>query len=119
MRWQLFLDDDRWPPGEPTDWASWEWVVARNVDDAIWYVEHYGMPYHIAFDHDLGAKKMTGMDFAVWLSEEVLSSRKTFPTDFSYSIHSLNPVGRVNIKNRMEWLLENWEKNRYSLESCS
>ena len=104
MRWRLFLDDDRWPPGEINE--SWDWVVARNFDDAVWYVENYGLPHHIAFDHDLGARKMSGMDFAVWFSEHILGG-ENLPAGFTFSVHSFNPVGAKNIHNRMTWLLEN------------
>ena len=106
MHWRLFLDDDRYPAGEPSNWAAWEWVIARTVDDAIWYVENYGLPYHIAFDHDLGAKKMTGMDFAVWFSEYILGKELPLPADFGFSVHSMNPVGARNITHRMRYLLD-------------
>jgi hypothetical protein len=57
MKWKLFLDDDRYPVDNT-------WTIARNVDDAIWYVTNYGMPSFIMFDHDLGNFKQSGMDFA-------------------------------------------------------
>lgn len=101
------MDDERWPPGKIDE--SWDWVVARNVDDAIWYVKNYGLPYHIAFDHDLGSRKISGMDFAVWFSEYILCGRYALD-GFTFSVHSMNPVGGRNIQNRMEWLLENLEE---------
>lgn len=105
-RWRLFLDDDRWPPGNIDE--SWDWVIARTVDDAIWYVKSYGTPLHIAFDHDLGHKKMTGMDFAVWFSDHVLDGTLQLPEGFGWSVHSFNTVGAKNIANRMVWLMEEY-----------
>ena len=59
MIWYLFLDDERYPPLD----GAFNWRIARNVDDAMYYIQTYGMPAHMSIDHDLGAGEQTGMDF--------------------------------------------------------
>lgn len=98
MKWKLFLDDDRYP-------ITNDWVIARNMDDAVWYVMNYGVPYHIAFDHDLGAHKFTGMDFCIWFCNYIMDGAK-LPDDFTYSVHSMNPVGKENIDKYMKSFLD-------------
>ena len=100
MSWKLFLDDERYPPDDSRDW-----VVARNFDDAVWFVEHYGFPAYISFDHDLGSEgNRTGMDFAKWFinhAEDVMLQHGgsfTFP---DFYVHSQNPVGAENIESYM------------------
>jgi hypothetical protein len=88
MNWKLFLDDERYPVDK-------SWTIARNFDDAVWYVKNYGLPYEITFDHDLGApQNPTG----AYMEDYELD----FPDDFVYYIHSQNPVGAENIRAYME-----------------
>jgi hypothetical protein len=92
MTWKLFLDDERYPTDN-------SWVIARNYDDAVWYVKSYGVPYHIAFDHDLGSPaNMTGYDFAKWFCAYVEDNNVILDDDFVFTIHSQNPIGAENIK---------------------
>lgn len=100
MKWKLFLDDERYP-------TTNDWVIARNFDDAVWYVTNYGIPYHIAFDHDLGEpQNRTGYDFAKWFCDWVVDNDLGFD-GFDFSVHSMNPIGAENIRrymdNAMEW----------------
>lgn len=56
MTYQLFLDDERYPVLKKDNWViATPWHIARNYDDAIWYVQNLGVPRFISFDHDLGA----------------------------------------------------------------
>ena len=88
--WKLFLDDERYP--DPSGW-----IIARNYHDAVWYVQNYGIPSHISFDHDLGSpQNMTGMDFAKWFCNYVMDHDIPNP-GFTYHVHSMNPVGAKNI----------------------
>lgn len=98
--WKLFVDDIRDPVDE-----SWE--VARSSSQAIQFIKIWGMPSEIAFDHDLGGDD-TSMRIIGFISEELCSSRIKLPSGFKYSIHSVNPVGRYNIKMYMDWLLQNY-----------
>lgn len=89
MNWKLFLDDERYPVDN-------RWVIARNVDDAIWYITNYGMPSFISFDHDLGPFKQSGMDNDVNID------------NFEFYVHSQNPVGAENIRSLLNKLKEHF-----------
>lgn len=100
----LFLDDERYPTN-PND------IIVRNFDDARWIVENLGVPSHICFDHDLGHKKLTGMDFAKWFVSYVMDNGYDpveFGALFSFSVHSQNPVGAENIRSYMQQFLDNF-----------
>ena len=92
MAWQLFLDDERFPP-------DGNWIIARTMSVAIECCERMGCPNFISFDHDLGENQANGKDFANWLVEKDLDSRHNFiPLDFDFNVHSQNPIGKDNIK---------------------
>lgn len=106
MTWNLFIDDERFPPDDGRDW-----VIARSYGDAMVEVLNRGFPAYISFDHDLGHDKYTGFYFAKKLVEnDIISgdresrSAYKFPADFGYYVHSQNPVGKANI----EGLLNNY-----------
>ena len=91
MEKHVYLDDLRNPP------AGQEWVVIRSSADAIEFVKNNGMPAYWSFDHDLGGDDTT-MVFLKWLIEyDIDNSGMIIPADFSYNIHSANPVGVKNI----------------------
>jgi hypothetical protein len=100
--WKLFLDDERYP-------SSTDWVIARNYHDAVWYVQNYGIPSHISFDHDLGNTNTTfsGMDFAKWFCNYIMDNN--IPnTGFTYTVHSMNPVGAKNIDCYMQQFINDF-----------
>lgn len=98
MRYKLFLDDERYPPASGHD----DWKIARNMHDAVWYVKTYGLPYYISFDHDLGNQfNLSGMDFTRWFCDHILDNSLDLPDDFTYYVHSQNPVGAKNIDSYM------------------
>jgi hypothetical protein len=104
--WQLFLDDERYP----SDTLGITCHIARNYDDAVWYVQHYGPPVFISFDHDLGSpQNLTGMDFAKWLCNQVMNGLIQLPDDFMFYVHSQNPVGAKNIQTYMDQFLKDWK----------
>lgn len=103
---KLFLDDTRNSPDN-------DWDVVRSYDEFVEYIETNGVPEIISFDHDLGEEhyrhylnscysgcdipydqfeEKTGYDCAKWLVEVY----KRLP-EF-YRVHSMNPVGALNIK---------------------
>ena len=117
MKYKLYLDDVRYPDLHP------DWRIARNFHDARWMVKSYGVPYHISFDHDLAdvhyeqpdyghnddpmvfirvPYEFTGYDFAKWFCYYVLDNDVNLPFDFTYDVHSMNPVGAENIKSFMD-----------------
>ena len=91
IMWKLFIDDERYPIDETM-------VIARSVKDAIELINLNGCPIEINFDHDLGDNVPTGFDLAQWLVEKDLDENGMFlPNNFTYYIHSQNPIGRENI----------------------
>lgn len=108
MDWKLFLDDERYP-------ADNSWVIARNYHDAVWYVENYGLPKFISFDHDLAfdhyvigkPHEFTGYDFAKWFCGYVMDQELALPEGFDFYVHSMNPVGAENIRKYMSHWLHN------------
>lgn len=90
MTWKLFLDDERIPVDD-------SFVIARSSTEATNLIIERGMPVHIAFDHDL-VDEDTSIKF-IWLFiDMVLDERISIPPDFTFSIHSQNPIGSENIK---------------------
>ena len=117
MTYKLFLDDMRYPDNHP------DWRLARNYHDAQWYVKTFGLPYHVAFDHDLAdvhygnpyyghddafmdaplavvPYEFTGYDFAKWFCMYVIDNNLSLD-GFTWSVHSQNPVGAKRIKDFM------------------
>ena len=93
---KLYLDDVRDLPDESFD-------LARSYDEAVNYVKQHGIPTFISFDHDLGVDENekllpTGFDFAKWLVEMDMDNIYKFPENFSFNVHSANPVGKANIE---------------------
>lgn len=89
MDYKMFIDDERHPV---TD----DWVITRTSDDALAHMNVHGCPIEISFDHDLG-----GDDTAMAVVKEMinldLDAPGFIPTNFTFSVHSANPVGSKNI----------------------
>ena len=98
MNYKLFLDDERYPKNP-------DCMIARNSYDAQTFIDMWGMPVEMMLDHDLGGLDTT-MVFLGWLEGYMNEHGLTFPEGFTYSVHSQNPIGAKNIKDRMEYLLE-------------
>lgn len=104
MTYKLFIDDERFPPDDGT-----EWVICRSFYDLGNILYDKGFPNFISFDHDLGENQKTGYDivkYLVMLDMDTESGniptwtkhKMTFPTDFKFYVHSQNPVGKKNIE---------------------
>ena len=107
----LFLDDLRYP--KEVKWIDiglGPWEIVRSYDEFVEFITKNGVPTNVAFDHDLadshyasqepppeGWKEKTGYDCAVWLINYCIEKELPFPKEIS--VHSLNPVGRENIRN--------------------
>lgn len=89
--WNLFLDDERWPPKDGR-----VWVIRRDFESAKEAIIERGLPAFISFDHDLGDGP-TGYDFSHWLVEYMLDNNLKF--NFDFYVHSQNPIGAENIRN--------------------
>lgn len=98
MTYTLFIDDER----DPIDTNC---IVARSSLEAIEIICVYGMPNVIHFDHDLGGED-TSMKFIKWLEDALLDEKYSLPSNFTIHVHSQNPIGAENIKQRIaSWKL--------------
>lgn len=117
----LWLDDIRNPyldiEGKvPKDSGNIIWVI--NYEQFVQWIEKFGMPSIISFDHDLADEhqtpeqywndyqlskeyqdaqiytEKTGLDCAKWLVEYCMDNNFKLP---KYYVHSANPPGRDNI----------------------
>jgi hypothetical protein len=93
-----------------------DWVL--NYEQFVQWIEKYGLPKIISFDHDLANEhytpgeywndyqiskeyqdaqnyqEKTGMDCAKWLVDYCIDNKKELPL---FYVHSANPVGADNI----------------------
>lgn len=128
----LWLDDLRNPylnfeKKVPQNHAIIHWVL--NYTEFVKWIEIYGLPAAVSFDHDLADehytpeeywadyqrskeyqeskdyKEKTGLDCAKWLVEYCVDRDLDLPICY---VHSANPVGADNIKG----LLHNYTKFR-------
>ena len=112
---KLYLDDVRDLPDESFD-------LARSYDEAVNYVKQHGIPPFISFDHDLGVDENenllpTGYDFAKWLVSSDMDGTISIPDNFSFKVHSQNPVGAKNIQAYMDNYL-NFKKTNNQTKTC-
>lgn len=96
----LFLDDERTPR------TNRPWIIARSFHEAT-NLCLFRCPDHISFDHDLGEHSPSGMQFARYLVERDMATPGYIPENFTYDVHSANPVGRDNIIGLLNNYLEN------------
>ncbi len=99
MTYKMFIDDERQPPGQASDW-----VIARSSDQAIEIVLERGVPEFVSYDHDLGENDIS-LWFIYWLIDRYLEGDiTTFPVN--YTVHSQNPVGAKNIQGLLDNFIE-------------
>jgi len=114
---KLFIDDLRMPfdtwdmsQKEIQDQLDREgWVVVKTSAEAIDWLKQNGIPEFITFDHDLGIPSMGQYDTVIpiinFIIDSVLNGTLKLPDNFTYQIHSGNPVGRENIKGKLDGFL--------------
>ena len=118
--YRLFLDDERMIEdckeffGPMYDRSVDDWVICRKSAEALDTVREKGLPTFMALDHDLGTDLNdytidNTMKFLHALVE--LVGIETPPPE--YSVHSMNPVGRLNIVSFME----SWKKVAHAKNS--
>jgi hypothetical protein len=109
---KLYLDDLRSTP--------FGWDRVKSYAQFVMYIEQFGVPDVISFDHDLGFehyplsedkpgmtipyetyKEKTGYDCAKYIVENELELKQ-------WAVHSFNPVGADNIRK----LLRAYEERR-------
>lgn len=98
MSYKLFLDDERFPAQEG-------YTICRSSKEAIDLLEDKGVPSEICFDHDLGGTD-TSMKYIHFLIDYILDGGCVIPSNFTYSVHSQNPIGARNIKSIMDGFLK-------------
>ena len=102
--YRLFLDDERDPARVYPREHVGDWIVCRSVAEALDVFSDLGWPEWISFDHDLGNDQPTGMDLAKWLVNRDIEVGG-MPADFTYEVHSANPVGAANIRGLLDGYL--------------
>lgn len=107
IKYRLYIDDERYP-------STPDWLIARSSLEATLMIQKYGLPYHIAFDHDLrfdiNGGECNVITFIDWFSDKIVSYSTMIPSSFSYSIHSSNPDGARKIKLKMDELLHLYQE---------
>lgn len=88
-----------------------EFLVARSVPEAKELIKNLGYPAVVALDHDLGEDTPDGYEFVKWLVEEDLDNNWMEPS-FIYVVHSMNPVGAMNMFNYLDSYYYNKLKDR-------
>jgi hypothetical protein len=125
---RLFLDDIRVPfdclkymkADVSHIYEDTDWDVVRSYEDFVGYIEHFGLPELISFDHDLADehyssemyslsnsynekyptfKEKTGYECAKWLCDYCTKNKLLLPM---YVVHSMNPIGKENILSVLE-----------------
>lgn len=100
MTYKMFLDDERFPPDDGT-----QWVIVRSSEQAIAVVQEFGLPNFISFDHDLGGND-TSRKFIIWLLDYMLDNNLSFVgRDFDFYVHSQNPIGAQWIRGTMTGMI--------------
>lgn len=98
MTYKMFIDDERFPvDGDDS-------IICRGMYGFKWITDRYGFPYYISFDHDLGDGP-TGYDIAKYIVSCDLDGG-VLPEDFSFYVHSQNPIGKANIEGLLMNYLE-------------
>jgi len=101
MSWCLFIDDERWPPKD-----KYSWHIARNWFDVKGFIDAMGLPSRVSFDHDLGEHSMNGYEIAKKMVDIDMDGDIVFPNNFTYYVHSQNPVGKKNIESYLDRYFE-------------
>ena len=97
--------------------------IVKNYEEFVKTIISKGLPELISFDHDLAdihyeisfedwndytaeqlRVEMTGLDCAKWLVNYCIDNKLKLPV---YYVHSMNPVGRINIIS----YLDNYKNN--------
>ena len=106
----LYLDDIRTP-------KTYFSRIVRSYEEAVSYTLEHGIAEYISFDHDLGVDEQgeiakSGYDFAKWLVESALDGELCFPENFTFNVHSANPVGKANIEHLLSNYLSQHKKEK-------
>jgi len=88
---RMYIDDIRDPKGEFD-------VVVRTSEEAInWMFANQSAPDFISFDHDLGGDDTAMKVVKFMISADMDLGGEFIPDNFTFFVHSANPVGAANI----------------------
>ena len=121
---KLFLDDVRTPEMvwrdtiHPLYEDNTTWVIVKSYEAFVSYIDEFGLPDIISFDHDLSfdhykeenqreieydkMEVKTGYHAAQWLIDFCKTNARCIP---ECMVHSMNKVGKRNI----ELIIENFK----------
>lgn len=100
--YSLFIDDERFPPKKD---QVGTWVIARTQDEVEKIIAKRGFPNFVSFDHDLGDGQPTGYDITKWMVDYDMDN-DVIPVNFSFYVHSQNPIGAKNIQSYLDSYLK-------------
>lgn len=94
---KLFIDDIRTPPKNDF------YIIKRDFNESIKYMESFWCPEFISFDHDLWLEKngdeLNWYTIVKWIIEKDINEGWNFiPKNFNFKVHSMNPIGKKNIE---------------------
>ena len=116
--YNLFLDDNRIPTH--VTWVDipkdQHYSLVRNYQEFVDLITLRGLPKFVCYDHDLSDchyghglsgddipydsyNEKTGYDCAKWIVDYCMNKGIKHPT---YVVHSMNPVGKLNIESYIE-----------------
>jgi hypothetical protein len=95
---RIFIDDERMPSDDA--------IVVRDFAAFKAHVRRYGFPKFISFDHDLGDGQPSSFDIAKWIVANDIRRAGFIPADFTFYVHSQNPVGAENIRRLLDAYLD-------------
>lgn len=87
---KLFIDDIRIP-------NNGDFILLKSSAETIEWLTINGCPDYISFDHDLGGDDTTRIIINWIINRDLDSNGKWLKDNFSFDVHSANPVG-------VEWI---------------
>lgn len=103
---RLFIDDERFPPiGDDSIIVRSFLDLAVLISRAVFIEGKFLFLSFVSFDHDLGENDGTGMDCAKFLVEFDMK-HPILSSDFTFYVHSQNPVGKENIEKYLNGYLD-------------
>lgn len=130
--YNLYLDDVRKPSAsfdytKNKIYIDLNWVVVKDFDEFVKYVNENGLPEIVSFDHDLADEhyhkdmykgseynklydkfeEKTGYDCVKWMVDYCIDNGKKFP---KWYLHTMNPAGRMNMESYIKNYLKHFEE---------
>lgn len=94
----IWLDDD-----DTRKQPEFDHLHFHSVNEVKYFIENHKGIYVLDLDHDLGEYACDGGDaikLIYWLIENGYNENTNYT--FSFNLHTMNPVGRENMKSMIE-----------------